>query len=244
MGHIYRGNAELPLDPFDGVAHLYPELGIQIGKRLVHQQHLRLNDNSPGQGHPLLLAAGEVGRHTVLQVVNFYDFQNVVDLLFDFLLGQFPVLQSEGHVVENVHVGKHGIVLKDHANIPLVGRNVVDYPIIDLKGAALNGIEADDHPQQCGLAAAGGSQQGEELPGLDLQRQPIDDGFLAIPLDGIFYGNGCAHMFNHLSFHFFDKNRNVIARQCAHCRGNPPGFQAGSFNRGIATPATSVTGSQ
>lgn len=63
MGHINGGDAHLPLNAFDGVAHIHPQLGIQVGQRLIHQQHVRVDDNGAGQCHTLLLPAGQIFGH-------------------------------------------------------------------------------------------------------------------------------------------------------------------------------------
>ena len=46
-------------------------------------------------------------------------------------------------------------------------------------------LEAADHPQGRGLAAAGRAEQAEELPGLDLEVDVVDDDGLAVALDDI-----------------------------------------------------------
>ena len=55
----------MTLDFLDGIPHFYTKFGIQIGQRFIHEEYCRLDDNSPRQGNPLLLAAGKGGGHTV-----------------------------------------------------------------------------------------------------------------------------------------------------------------------------------
>ena len=47
-------------------AHLLAQLGVEVGERLVQQQHLGLADERPGQCEALLLAAGQLGRRAVV----------------------------------------------------------------------------------------------------------------------------------------------------------------------------------
>ena len=61
VGDIYGSNAHLSLDALDNIAHFHTQLGVQVGQRLVHQQHLRLDDDGARQRHALLLTAGKLG---------------------------------------------------------------------------------------------------------------------------------------------------------------------------------------
>ena len=151
------------------------------------------NDDCTGQGHPLLLAPRELGGHSVLQMVDFDHLQNGLHPLLDFLFGQLPVLQAKGHIVKDRHVGEHGVVLKDHADIPLAGGDIVNDLIVNFKDAPLDGVKADDHAQQGGLAAAGGTQEGKELSRPDAQVQAVDNRVISKPFYGIFNGNRSTH---------------------------------------------------
>ena len=53
---------ELVVEPPDLVAHLLAEIGVEVGERLVEQEHRRLHHDGARQGHPLLLAAGQLLR--------------------------------------------------------------------------------------------------------------------------------------------------------------------------------------
>ncbi len=44
-----------------------PHLGVEVGQRLVHEEHRRPAHDGPGQGHPLALAAGELAGLAVEQ---------------------------------------------------------------------------------------------------------------------------------------------------------------------------------
>jgi hypothetical protein len=53
----------------------------------------------------------------------------------------------------------------------LTGRDV---PAVEQDFSLIRRLEAGEHPQQRGLAAAGRSEQGEKFPGADLKRQLVD----------------------------------------------------------------------
>ena len=58
---------QLLLQPADLRAHLHPDLGVEIGQRLVEQQDVGVQHQRAGQRHPLLLAARELARIALLQ---------------------------------------------------------------------------------------------------------------------------------------------------------------------------------
>ena len=62
-------------------AHLHPQLGVQVGEGLVEQQHVRLDAQGAGQGHTLLLAAGQALGQTVGILVHMHQLHELVRLL-------------------------------------------------------------------------------------------------------------------------------------------------------------------
>ena len=84
-------------------------------------------------------------------------------------------------------VGKgDGIVLEHHADVALAGVHIVDALLVEEDVAALNGVETCDHTEKGGLAAAGGTQQGEQLTISDLQIQVRDDRIIPVALYCVF----------------------------------------------------------
>ena len=62
VGDEDEGDPELTLQRFQFVLHLLAQLVIQCRKRLIEQQQTRFVDHRAGDGHALLLAAGELVR--------------------------------------------------------------------------------------------------------------------------------------------------------------------------------------
>ena len=96
-------------------------------------------------------------------------------------LGLRPLLhlQRKGHVVENVHVGPDRESLEHHTQPPVLRRDV-DIFVLDghrlsaqIDGAGGEVLEAGDHAQRGGLAAAGGAQEGKALALLYLQIKAV-----------------------------------------------------------------------
>ena len=90
-------------------------------------------------------------------------------------------------------MGEDGVVLKHHADVTLVGSDVVDALLAEEEVAAFDGVEARDHTKQSGLAAAGGAQQGEELTFPDVQGDTVQCGKIAVALDGVLDDDFIAH---------------------------------------------------
>ena len=63
--HVDRGAAEHGVDAADLGPHLQPQLGIQVGQRLVHQHQRRLHHDGARDRHALLLAAGQLAGQLV-----------------------------------------------------------------------------------------------------------------------------------------------------------------------------------
>ena len=70
-------------------------------------------------------------------------------------------------------MGKDGVILEYHADIPLVGLHVIDYLVIKADLPAIHRIEACDHTQQSRLTTSGWAKQCEKFSRLHLQIHPI-----------------------------------------------------------------------
>ena len=59
VGDEDKRDAGVFLNLFQLLLHILAQLQVQCAQRLIQQQNLRLVDQRPGDGHPLLLAAGK-----------------------------------------------------------------------------------------------------------------------------------------------------------------------------------------
>ncbi len=154
MGDEDGGELEALLDLADLLAQATADAGIQRRERLVQQQDPRLHHQGPGQGHPLALATGELGRIAALKAGQLHQRQRLLHAGDQIAPRLGLHLEAEGDVVPHRHVGEQGIALEHHADAPLLGflpGNVLTgHPHL----AAIHRGEPGQRPQQGGLAAA------------------------------------------------------------------------------------------
>ncbi|MNN65355.1 hypothetical protein D3C81_1808520 [compost metagenome] len=62
VGDHQGGDADFVLDTADFELHLFAQVRVQVGQRLVQQQHRRFDHQCAGQGYTLALAAGQFTR--------------------------------------------------------------------------------------------------------------------------------------------------------------------------------------
>ena len=123
-----------------------------------------------------------------------------MDPVRDPLFVPFQVFQAEGDVLIHRHVGPQGVILEQEAHVALVGGQVdapvrvKDHIAVDADGALRGGLQARDHAQGGGFAAAGGAQQCNEGIAFDIQVQIIHGNELAKALGYVFQND-----FRHIS---------------------------------------------
>ena len=137
---------------------------------------MRLADDRPADRDTLPLPARELLGFAVQQFVDAEDVGGLLHPLVDFRFGKLAHFQPEAQVVADVHVRIEGVILEDHGDVAVLGLDVVDQPVADEDLAGCHRLEAGDHSQRRGLAAAGRPHQHGELPVVDLDAQAVDRG--------------------------------------------------------------------
>ena len=192
VGDVDEGGVDALAQLDDLRAHLVAQLGVQVGQRLVHQEHLGITDDGAADGHALALAAGQRLGLAVQVLGDVQNLGRLPHLLVDLLLGYLAQLQGEGHVLIYGHVGVQGVALEDHGDVPVLRLHVVHPLAADDQIALGDILQAGDHPQRGGLAAAGGADQDDELLVRNLQVEVVNRGHLVvIDLLHILQGYSC-----------------------------------------------------
>ena len=179
---VEERDADIALQRGEVALEVLAQLGVERAEWLVEQEHLRLQHERPGQGHALLLAAGELRRPPLLQPAEADEVDHLADPSAALRLVErravacavTPPPQPVGDVVLDVEVGEEGIRLEHRVDRPAVRRHGDQVLAVEQDLTTRRLLEAGDHPQRRGLAAAGRSEQREELAGLDAQLDVVD----------------------------------------------------------------------
>ena len=87
--------------------------------------------------------------------------------------------QAEGDVLGNVPVREQCVVLEHEADAPPVGRYAGERAAAERHRTAVEALEAGDHPEQGGLAAAARAEHGDDRAPLDPEVDPVERGMAA-----------------------------------------------------------------
>ena len=178
MGDVDRRITVFVVQPADFKAHLFAQIGIEVGQRLVEQKRLRLDDQGAGQRHALLLAARQLAGIALREDFEFCGCQNGREFFRNRVAIDLPQAKPIDDIFGDRHVRPQRVALEDHRHVALLGRQRArrrgDDALAhaDLAGGRLD--EAGDEAQRRGLAAAGRAQQAHQAAMLDRQRHIID----------------------------------------------------------------------
>jgi hypothetical protein len=139
------------------------QLGVEIGQRLVEQEHLGVADDRPAHGHALPLSAGQLARITVEIRREAEDVGGLLYARADVLLRPLASMSANDMLSAHGHVRIEGVVLEHHRDVALLGRHPIDHGAADRDLAGADFLQPGDHPQECRLAAPGRAHQDAEL---------------------------------------------------------------------------------
>ena len=171
--------AEIGLQPLDLVLHLLAQVLVQGTQRLVHEQQAGLVDGGAGQGHALLLAAGELRWTTLAHSPPAAPCAAPPrPARVDAGLRHLPHAQRKADVLRHRHVREQGVVLEHHADVAPVGRDGHGVAPRHAHGASRGRDETGRDAEQRRLAGAARPDDREELAGFDreigrLQRHEV-----------------------------------------------------------------------
>ena len=130
---------------FELDAHLDAELRVEIGKRFVEQEYLRVAHDGAAERDTLALPAGKLPRLARQVIANAKDIGRVMDALFDLRAVDLPHFQAERHVVEDTHMRIERVVLKHHGDVAIHRRQLVHDNVADQDLARGDRFEAGHH---------------------------------------------------------------------------------------------------
>ena len=107
------------MEPLELIAHLQPQLGVQVGKRFVHKQHRGLRCQGAGNGHPLLLPTGQLRRIAVHKHADLHDSGHPAHRQVDLFPGEFAGLRDHLSVPQNLEVLIQGLVFPGRVRLGL-----------------------------------------------------------------------------------------------------------------------------
>ncbi len=179
VGDVERADAVLAHHAADEIAQFFAQPGVEVGQWLVAQQQPRPHRERAGQRHALLLPAGEGVRMAVGQIGQAHIGQHGAGLLARLVAAQ--AVQRQGDVVERAQVRPQRIVLEHHAELALLWRQKgaargVDHGGAQAHAAAIEPLKSGHQAQQRGFTRAGGAEQTEDFPLLQLQAEVVQRG--------------------------------------------------------------------
>ena len=161
VGDMYRRITVFVVQPADFKAHLFAQIGIEVGQRLVEQKRLRLDDQGAGQRHALLLAARQLAGIALREDFEFCGCQNGREFFRNRVAIDLPQAKPIDDIFGDRHVRPQRVALEDHRHLALLGRQGAGLrghqPVADMDLAVGGLEESGDQPQRRGLAAARGA---------------------------------------------------------------------------------------
>ena len=97
----------------------HAQRGVEVGERLVEEEDPRVADDGAADGHALALAAGELLRQAVEQVVDLQQLGRLHHPRLDVVGAGLLQLHAEGHVVVDLHVRVERVGLEHHGDAAL-----------------------------------------------------------------------------------------------------------------------------
>ena len=160
MGDDHHGDTQLPVDVPDQLQDLPGGIGIQGAGGLIAQQHSGMGGQRTGDGHALLLSAGQLGRVGVRLIRQAHQLQQLVGALLGLVSLDTGQLHGEAYVPQAGALHQQIEPLEDHGDLPprrpqLGGGHGVQPLAVDDDLAAGRLLQQVDAPHQRALTGAG-----------------------------------------------------------------------------------------
>ena len=164
MGDKENRLAGLAADADQLVLQVLAGRDIQRAEGLVHEQDGGVHGQRPGEGHPLPLAARQLIRPTIRQLLQPHQLERGQSAHPPLGAGCAGLLQPEGHIGQHAPPGQQARVLKDKGQRRMGGGVGLDGHV-PRRGLG----QGHQHPQQGRLAHPRGAHEGDELAPRDVE---------------------------------------------------------------------------
>ena len=153
-----------------------PEPRVEVGERLVEEEHPGLGGERPGQRHPLLLPSGERAHRPPLEPGELHQLERRPHPPLPVGRRHAEALEPEGDVLPHVEVGEERIVLEHHPEPPARRRRAGDVLAVHHDTPLVGDLEPGEQAERRGLAASARAQQREEVTPRHAEREPVHRG--------------------------------------------------------------------
>jgi hypothetical protein len=174
MGDDDEGHAEPALQLHQFPLRRFAQLLVECGERLIQQQNLWSPRQRTRERDALPLPAGELLGLALLEPLELDQRHHLGNAGVDLGARHARALQAKGDVVSHGKVRKQRVALEHHVDRALMRQDLCDVLAIEQDAALIRRLEAREHAQQGGLAAAARAEQCEKLAGDDIQRHAVD----------------------------------------------------------------------
>jgi hypothetical protein len=139
------GHMQLVVEIAQPGPQLFPYLGVECAEWLVQQQDFGFHGQGAGEGDPLALAAGELAGIALGEPLELNKPEKLVNPVLDFLPSRpaaaFSHTESEGDVLEYVHVTEERVVLENETDPAVAYMGLADLDIMEEDGARAGSAE-------------------------------------------------------------------------------------------------------
>ena len=176
VGDEDEGDAQAALEVLELELHRVAKLGVESGEWFVEEEHLGPADNGAGKRDALALAAGKLVGPARGHLAQGYHPKRVADARVG--LGRRDPLhaEAEADILAHREMREQGVALEHLVHIAPVRRLAGDVGAVEEDGADVGILEAGQQAQERRLAAAGGTEERQELAGAHGEADVVDGG--------------------------------------------------------------------
>src|SRR2546426_11104469 len=173
MGYVNHRRLEAIVQSLELHPHLNSELGIEIRKGFIEKENPWVTNNSAPYRHALPLTSGELSRFSLEKVLNSQYLGCLSNSLFDLSSRKLPHFETKGHILKYSLMWIQGIILKDHGDVAVSGRQLIHQTLADEDFSRRDLFESSDHSERSRFSTARRSHQDHELSVLNDKRRVL-----------------------------------------------------------------------